>query len=248
MAPTTVLITGGNRGLGQGLVKRFLAQPNHTVITGVRNPSHPTARALADLPRGPGSTLITVEYDAGSEQSAADAVSKLRAEHGIQHLDIVVANAGMSKAWPLVKDAKRADTLEHYEVNVLGSVTLYQATRDLLQQSAAKPVFVFMGSQAGSLGRQPPVPNGVYGPTKSILYWYSVRINAEDEWLTPFVMDPGWVQTDMGNEAARVWGFGETAPLKVNESVDGMYKLLTTATKEEHGGKCVLYTGEVLDW
>ena len=29
MAPTIVLVTGGNRGLGQGLVKRFLAQPNH---------------------------------------------------------------------------------------------------------------------------------------------------------------------------------------------------------------------------
>ena len=28
MASTIVLITGGNRGLGQGLVTRFLAQPN----------------------------------------------------------------------------------------------------------------------------------------------------------------------------------------------------------------------------
>lgn len=28
MASTVVLITGGNRGLGQGLVKQFLAQPN----------------------------------------------------------------------------------------------------------------------------------------------------------------------------------------------------------------------------
>ena len=29
MAPTFVLITGGNRGLGWGLVKRFLEQPHH---------------------------------------------------------------------------------------------------------------------------------------------------------------------------------------------------------------------------
>lgn len=29
MAFIVVLITGGNRGLGQALVKRFLAQPNH---------------------------------------------------------------------------------------------------------------------------------------------------------------------------------------------------------------------------
>jgi norsolorinic acid ketoreductase len=32
MASTVVLITGGNRGLGQGLVTRFLAQPNHVSI------------------------------------------------------------------------------------------------------------------------------------------------------------------------------------------------------------------------
>lgn len=29
MAPTVVLITGGNRGLGEGLVKRFLTLPDH---------------------------------------------------------------------------------------------------------------------------------------------------------------------------------------------------------------------------
>ncbi|KAL2157772.1 hypothetical protein VTH06DRAFT_5040 [Thermothelomyces fergusii] len=248
MASTTVLITGGNRGLGEGLVRRFLAEPNHTVIAAVRDPSHPTAQALANLDRGPGSALITVPYDAASEQGAADAVAKLRAEHGIAHLDIVVANAAIATAWPLVKDAKRADLLEHYKVNVLGVVSLYQATRDLLQQSPAKPVFVLIGSQAGSLGRNPPVPNGLYGPTKTMLNWYGVRINAEDEWLTAFILDPGWVQTEMGNGAARAWGMGGTAPLELRESVDGMFKVITTATKETHGGKLVQYTGEVSEW
>lgn len=33
MAPIIVLITGGNRGLGEGLVRRFLAEPNHVSIT-----------------------------------------------------------------------------------------------------------------------------------------------------------------------------------------------------------------------
>lgn len=32
MAQTLVLITGGNRGLGLGLVKRFLSLPNYVSI------------------------------------------------------------------------------------------------------------------------------------------------------------------------------------------------------------------------
>ena len=74
--------------------------------------------------------------------------------------------------------------------------------------------------------------------------WYGVRINAEDGWLNTFVLDPGFVQTEMGNTAARIFGMGE-APTTVDESVDGMFHVLTTATKEKYGGKVVLHTGEV---
>jgi len=74
--------------------------------------------------------------------------------------------------------------------------------------------------------------------------WYGVRINAEDEWLKTFVLDPGWVQTEMGNEGARTFGMQE-APTTVDEAVNGLYNVLTTATKEKYGGKVVLFTGEV---
>ena len=77
--------------------------------------------------------------------------------------------------------------------------------------------------------------------------WYGVRINAEDEWLNTFVLDPGFVQTDLGNEGARAFGM-EQAPTTVDESVGGMYQVLTTATKNKYGGKVVLYTGEVQTW
>ena len=77
--------------------------------------------------------------------------------------------------------------------------------------------------------------------------WYGVRINAEDDWLNTFVLDPGFVQTDMGNTGAQLLGMKE-APTTLEESVGGMYKLISTATKEKYGGRVVLYTGEVADW
>ena len=80
-----------------------------------------------------------------------------------------------------------------------------------------------------------------------MVFWYGVRINAEDEWLNSFVLDPGFVQTEMGNLGARTFGMGE-APITVEDSTGGMYNVLTTATKEKYGGKCVLFTGEVQEW
>ena len=62
-----------------------------------------------------------------------------------------------------------------------------------------------------------------------------------------FVLDPGFVQTDLGNEGARAFGMKQ-APTTVDESVGGMYQVLTTATKNKYGGKVVLYTGEVQTW
>ena len=95
--------------------------------------------------------------------------------------------------------------------------------------------------------RQVPIPNASYGASKSVVNWYGVRINAEDKWLNTFVLDPGFVQTDMGNEGARIFGM-EQALTTVDESVGGMFQVLTTATKEKYGGKMVLYTGEIQVW
>jgi norsolorinic acid ketoreductase len=89
MPQTVVLITGGNRGLGQGLVRRYLALPNHTVIAGNRNPAHPTSKALPDLPLADGSKFIVVKIDATVHQDAIDAVKEFEEKHGIEHLDIV---------------------------------------------------------------------------------------------------------------------------------------------------------------
>ncbi|KAH6634803.1 hypothetical protein B0J18DRAFT_31340 [Chaetomium sp. MPI-SDFR-AT-0129] len=249
MTSTVVLITGGNRGIGEGLVGRFLAQPHHTVIAAVRNPEHPTSQSLANLTRGTGSTLIMIRYDAGEEASAAAVVDELQSKHGVDHLDTVVANAGISRDWPLVKDVKLAVIEEHVRVNVLGVIALYQATRDLLRKSK-NPVFAPMGSSGGSLGNQPPVPSASYAGSKCMLNWYGVRIHGEDEWLTSIILDPGWTKTDMGWRAAEVFGnFGFSEPwVELEDSINGLFKVLTTATREKWGGKFVAYTGEIQAW
>ncbi|KAE8356206.1 hypothetical protein BDV28DRAFT_145391 [Aspergillus coremiiformis] len=250
MAPTVAFITGANRGLGLGLVKGFITKPDYEpiqiVIAAVRDPAHPTAQQLTQLPAAEGSKVLVVQYDASIEQSAFDAVEAASAQ-GIDHLDYVVANAGICTGYPLVKDVQRADIVQHVEANVLSAVSLYQATRDLLQKSTIEPVFAIMGSGTGALGRQPPVAIAAYGASKSMINWYGVRINAEDKWLNTFVLDPGWVQTDMGNSAARAWGL-DSPPVTVEVSTGGMVDVIVQGTKEQYGGRVVSYDGVVQEW
>lgn len=86
------------------------------------------------------------------EQGAFDLVKELEEKHGIKHVDIVIPNAGAGKVYPLVRDVKRQDIQEHIELNVYSVVSLYQATRRLLEASPNKLIFAPMGSAAGALG------------------------------------------------------------------------------------------------
>lgn len=150
------------------------------MIAANRDPKGALSKSLEDLPKGDGSALIVVAYDAGREQSAFDVAREIREMHAIEYLDIVVPNAAISTGYPLVKDVKRATILEHVEINTLSVVSLFQATRDLLQKSA-RPVFAPMGSGAGYLGYG--FPPKMLKPNSSISRPYFLEV-AERRVLT----------------------------------------------------------------
>ncbi|KAL1864017.1 hypothetical protein Daus18300_007982 [Diaporthe australafricana] len=245
MAPTIVLISGANRGLGKALLERYLAKDDHAVIAAVRDLNHPTSQDLKEVPKGKQSRLIVVKVDSSVESDPFKAVEELSAQ-GIDHIDLVIANAGIAQAFPTVAELKVADLQTHITPNVFGVVWLYQATIPLLRKSTG-PKWVTMGSSAGQLENQPPIPNAAYGPSKAAVHWLTKRINAEEDSLTAFVLHPGFVQTEMGNSSARLFGL-EKADITVDESCDGTVRLIDVATKESHGGKLWDNSGTLLTW
>ncbi|KAH9894637.1 hypothetical protein F4778DRAFT_747724 [Xylariomycetidae sp. FL2044] len=242
--PMTVLITGANRGIGKGFIEFYLAREDHVVIAAVRDPS--TAGPLAEVPVAKGSRLVVVKIDATVEADAHHAVKELSTQHAVDHLDIVVANAGVCPLWPTVADLKITDFMASLEPNVFGLVWLYQATRHLLNQST-KAKWVTMGSTGGSIGGQLPTPSAAYGPTKAAAHWFTKRINTEEKAITSFVIHPGWVATDLGNKGARNRGLTE-APVSVKKSVGGMLEIIDKATKETHGATFWEYNGKPYPW
>ncbi|KAJ5371706.1 Short-chain dehydrogenase/reductase SDR [Penicillium concentricum] len=233
MTSTIVLITGANRGIGKGILELYLKKPNHFVIAANRDPSHPTSNALADLPKAEGTTLEIIKIDALFPTDPTAAVNALTAK-GITHIDILVANAGIALSWPKVSDVKVEDIQKHIDVNVYGFVHLYQAFRSLLKEAQAPKNFI-------------PMQNAAYAPTKAIQHWYTKAISIEDSWLNAFPVDPGWVQTDLGNRGADAFGF-EKAAVTVEDSAAGVVKVIDASTLQTHSGKLFKFDGNEEPW
>jgi norsolorinic acid ketoreductase len=145
-----ILITGANRGIGLGFTRSYLMMEGATVIAAVRDPSSVSSKALAQLPRGRGSSLVILKIDACSSVDALEAAKTIR-HMSIKHIDIAIANAAVGYIYPTVKDLQVADLQAHMEPNVYGNVRLYQAILPLLL-AAAEPKWVTIGSLGGSIG------------------------------------------------------------------------------------------------
>lgn len=82
-------------GIGKTFAEQYLARANHTVVATVRDTSSASAKALFALPKATGSKLVLVKLEATSVPDALSAAKDLQ-DRGINHLDIVIANAAVS--------------------------------------------------------------------------------------------------------------------------------------------------------
>ncbi|KAJ2994639.1 hypothetical protein NUW58_g1503 [Xylaria curta] len=229
--PTVVLITGTTRGIGEGILQLYLAKPNHIVISGNRDPSNAASQALLKFPTAEGTKHILVKIDCDVPTDPYDAVKEL-ASQGIDHVDIVIANAGIALLWTKVSEVKTEDIQKHINTNVYGFLHLLQAFLPVLKRSQ-KPVWVTIGSCAGWL--------------TLMTHWYTKALHIEEPEICAFPIDPGWAQTDLGNRGAAAFGF-EAAAVPVADSAAGIVKVVDAATRETHSGNMWTHDGNVVPW
>ncbi|CAN7429216.1 SDR family oxidoreductase [Polaromonas sp. LjRoot131] len=180
----TVLVTGGNSGIGLATALQFAAQGARVIITGRDQASLDKAKAQL------GTGAIALRNDAGASGSAKALASALAAE-GIT-LDAVFINAGLAKFAPLESvDETLWD--ETFNVNVKGAFFAIQALSPLLNTGAA---VILNGSINAHIG----MPNSsVYAASKAALISLAKTLSAElvVRGIRVNVVSPGPVTTPL---------------------------------------------------
>lgn len=127
-----------------------MKRPNCTVVGSIRDDSAPGVSELKDSPKGDGSQLLLVKIESSKPSDAKKAVEEIEAA-GIDHIDILIANAGVSPPIEPIETVDLSVVTSTFNINALGPLALYQACYSLLKKSS-NPKFVPITSAAGTIG------------------------------------------------------------------------------------------------
>lgn len=202
-----VLVTGASNGIGLGLTKKLLNE-------GIKVIAVTRSGEIADFSH---SGLTIIKGDISNEisiNSVAEELSKLNIK-----VDALVNNAGVGL--DLGDEIPTAELMTAtFATNTTGTVLFTEAILPYLKDESQ---IIFL-STAMSLMRNLAPNAPAYRMSKAAINIYAVmlseRLAERQIRVTP--LHPGWVQTRMG---------GDSAPVTLDQSVNGIYKALTENTQ-----------------
>ncbi|KAK6462841.1 hypothetical protein DFJ63DRAFT_336143 [Scheffersomyces coipomensis] len=238
MSGQTYFITGANRGIGFEITKYLLASnPENKIIATVRDVSKATA--LKELSKN----VIVFSLDLGNQQSI-DAIPSELEKIKVDTIDVFVSNAAIADSYLTVLDCSKEKWLEHYEINALAPILIFQKVYKALTKSTTKKV-LFISSGGGSLTGYFPVPMSAYGQSKAALNYSVIELSAElkPEGFTIAAISPGFVSTDMGNYGYEKINASSPAVIEAlkdfvitpEQSGTAVGKIIETLSEEDHG-------------
>lgn len=183
------VVTGGTRGIGYEIVKRFLDNKARVVLFGSREES--VRKAVENLKNDYGYDVLGLYPNISNMEEVKEAFDEVISKYG--KIDILVNNAGVSSATPIEKY-----TNEEYEKIVdINIKAVYNCSKVVVEYMKATGGVILNTSSMVSIYGQPSgvmYPASKYavnGMTKSLareLGKYNIRVNA---------VAPGITETDM---------------------------------------------------
>ncbi len=225
-----IFITGGNRGIGKGLVEIF--SENYKVFFSARDEHK--AKSVIDSIENENIDYVTM--DVADEQSVLKGIESLKEK--TDFIDILINNAGI--LIPGLKhkiDAVETDDesiLKTFNINTVGVLRVCKAVLPLMR-ATSRIINISSG-----MGQMEGMATGsiAYRLSKSALNALTIVLSQEllSKDIKVNAICPGWVQTDMG---------GYEATLTVKESVESIKKF---ALSDNFPNGKFLRHGELLPW
>jgi 3-oxoacyl-[acyl-carrier protein] reductase len=174
----SVLVTGGNRGIGRAIAEAFVAQGDRVAVT----------TRSGGAPEG----CLDVRCDITDAAAVEAAFGEVEAAHGT--VEVLVANAGITADGLLVRMSDD-DWASVIDTNLTGSFRLAKRAVSKMMR-ARRGRIIFISSVVGLLGSGGQVnyaasKAGLVGMARSIAREYGSR------GITANVVAPGFVETDM---------------------------------------------------
>jgi 3-oxoacyl-[acyl-carrier protein] reductase len=174
----TVLVTGGNRGIGFAIAEEFVAQGHRVAVT-------------ARSGEGPAGTL-TVRADVTDSASVDAAFTEIEAALG--PVEVVVANAGITKD-TLVMRMSEEDFTSVIDTNLTGAFRVVKrASKGMLKARFGRIVLI-----SSVVGLSGGAGQANYSASKAGLVGLARSITRElgARGITANVVAPGFIETEM---------------------------------------------------
>ena len=230
MNQKNIVITGGNRGIGNGLLKIFAKE--HNVVITVRD-KEKGEQATEEL-KGLDNILDYVVMDVDSNEMILNGREEIKEKLG--HVDVLINNAGIFIKEHDLQAIETSDEtiLKTFNTNTLGVLRMCKSIVPIMP-NGGRIINISSG-----MGQLDDMESGstAYRISKTALNALTKILSNE---LSPLgikvnTICPGWVQTDMG---------GANATLTIEESTT---PIVNFALKDDFPTGQFLRHGEIIPW
>lgn len=182
----TILITGGNSGIGYATAKRIVSEGGRVIITGR------DLKTLEQAQRELGSQSEAIRADVGKLQEIETLMSTIKQRYG--KIDGVFANAGIAK-FTTIEAVTEEDFDMLFAINVKGVFFTLQKVMPLLAEGSSVVLNASVTASKGS------PTSAVYGATKAAVRNMARNFSAAylERRIRFNVVSPGPIETPIWN-------------------------------------------------